>query len=670
MVGSSSCAGKRPERGAVRQAPSAPGMHKSSKASQSRIHAKRGCATAKSSGTSSIESLKVSNWRTRRTDDSRDSHDSAKSGESRLTTLMEDRSEPWPVSSNIRFSSFKTCSVKKPSKPAKIPLSTLDDPEQSTGFRHGANSDRLRRCSYETQTSESSASGSSFEVIWRTQLLERDAGHPIDLVEVRRPSQNSSSLSSQSEGKCILTPASSGDDSVDEEFLRMISREHNVTPTESQGEQLMAALFAADLTPRKLGDSSTSTYVDVSQKYLLGSESSTSTTYSGENRNNSNKSTSRDSGLSLSGGSHHELNIFGKPDGDNELNMPICQATATVPPREGFQKLLDKLQTARPKHNLTPRGRDSGCETESLSRERYQQHPVKSAVQVEQRWPTHGTGRRSNTASDYAVEYLPVSAPFLKRDGSTNCGPFDSQDKNNSLNPKAREFLSFSREGSDVSAYHYSPKFNPSYEFSSKDEPADLQLPISATKDRITLGPVYHGPQSTPVSGIPELYQNQMRAHGLPPQGAEINPFAHLGLIPITGSGYKPSAAQTTGWPGPISLNSSALKETTDRQIKLPSQPIPPHPVLTSFPYLSMPLPLGLPETTTSATSAVVATTPRPVPKPKNPDPTNQQAYEAWVEWRKANEPGYAMACKLRQQRRAQRNNAQKAKPERNKKIE
>lgn len=46
---------------------------------------------------------------------------------------------------------------------------------------------------------------------------------------------------------------------------------------------------------------------------------------------------------------------------------------------------------------------------------------------------------------------------------------------------------------------------------------------------------------------------------------------------------------------------------------------------------------------------------PQPVPKPRRPDPGDQQAYEAWIEWRKANEPGYALECRLRQQRRAQR---------------
>ncbi|KAM0254060.1 hypothetical protein ACHAP5_000046 [Fusarium lateritium] len=46
---------------------------------------------------------------------------------------------------------------------------------------------------------------------------------------------------------------------------------------------------------------------------------------------------------------------------------------------------------------------------------------------------------------------------------------------------------------------------------------------------------------------------------------------------------------------------------------------------------------------------------PAPVSKPTNPDPIQQQKYEAYIEWRKLNEPGYALACKSRQQRRAQR---------------
>lgn len=41
------------------------------------------------------------------------------------------------------------------------------------------------------------------------------------------------------------------------------------------------------------------------------------------------------------------------------------------------------------------------------------------------------------------------------------------------------------------------------------------------------------------------------------------------------------------------------------------------------------------------------------VRRPRAPDATAQQVYEAHIEWRKANEPGYALKCKQRQSRRA-----------------
>ncbi|KZL76167.1 hypothetical protein CT0861_02885 [Colletotrichum tofieldiae] len=48
---------------------------------------------------------------------------------------------------------------------------------------------------------------------------------------------------------------------------------------------------------------------------------------------------------------------------------------------------------------------------------------------------------------------------------------------------------------------------------------------------------------------------------------------------------------------------------------------------------------------------------PRPTRKPRVPDAFGQQSYEAYIEWRKANEPGYALECKARQARRALRSN-------------
>ncbi|KAF3345203.1 hypothetical protein VdG2_06614 [Verticillium dahliae VDG2] len=49
------------------------------------------------------------------------------------------------------------------------------------------------------------------------------------------------------------------------------------------------------------------------------------------------------------------------------------------------------------------------------------------------------------------------------------------------------------------------------------------------------------------------------------------------------------------------------------------------------------------------------------VAKPKDSNTRSQMEYEAHIEWRKANEPGYALKCKERQQRRAIRNSQGKS---------
>ncbi|KAK1700372.1 hypothetical protein BDP55DRAFT_128989 [Colletotrichum godetiae] len=49
------------------------------------------------------------------------------------------------------------------------------------------------------------------------------------------------------------------------------------------------------------------------------------------------------------------------------------------------------------------------------------------------------------------------------------------------------------------------------------------------------------------------------------------------------------------------------------------------------------------------------AMAPRCAAKPRVPDTAGQQSYEAYIEWRKANEPGYALECKARQAKRALR---------------
>ncbi|AEO55904.1 hypothetical protein MYCTH_2300215 [Thermothelomyces thermophilus ATCC 42464] len=49
--------------------------------------------------------------------------------------------------------------------------------------------------------------------------------------------------------------------------------------------------------------------------------------------------------------------------------------------------------------------------------------------------------------------------------------------------------------------------------------------------------------------------------------------------------------------------------------------------------------------------------------KPRDHDPVKQQLYEAYLEWRKANEPGYHMKCKMRQANRVMRQYQQQQDP-------
>ncbi len=56
--------------------------------------------------------------------------------------------------------------------------------------------------------------------------------------------------------------------------------------------------------------------------------------------------------------------------------------------------------------------------------------------------------------------------------------------------------------------------------------------------------------------------------------------------------------------------------------------------------------------------------------KPRDRDPVKQQMYEAYLEWRKANEPGYHMKCKIRQAQRVVRQHQQQAQAQQQKKVQ
>jgi hypothetical protein len=72
---------------------------------------------------------------------------------------------------------------------------------------------------------------------------------------------------------------------------------------------------------------------------------------------------------------------------------------------------------------------------------------------------------------------------------------------------------------------------------------------------------------------------------------------------------------------------------------------------------------ITLPATDPPLMSTIPPAVPKPnfpvTQKPRDHDPLKQQQYEAYLEWRKMNEPGFAAQCKARQARRAARNGTQ-----------
>ncbi|PTB69747.1 hypothetical protein BBK36DRAFT_1138167 [Trichoderma citrinoviride] len=243
--------------------------------------------------------------------------------------------------------------------------------------------------------------------------------------------------------------------------------------------------------------------------------------------------------------------------------------------------------------------------------------------------------------------------------------PTEDPAKLKDLNPKAREFLSFVNQGPNSNngnalLYHPLPPL-----------PVDAAKPVadnSGQTDAVSL-PSLGLPNISPPPGL-----------GLP----NIAPSMGLGLLTGPTSqpqqplpyGFMPPAAPNTA-SDPMAFNSSMA----GRLVPLPMSAdpsgamlrpqavmqnmmgntstwgFPPAPTTNvTYPWMggsvnpcfNMP-PYLMPATTDAHHP------PQPVPKPRRPDPGDQQAYEAWIEWRKANEPGYALECRLRQQRRAQR---------------
>lgn len=240
------------------------------------------------------------------------------------------------------------------------------------------------------------------------------------------------------------------------------------------------------------------------------------------------------------------------------------------------------------------------------------------------------------------------------------------------FNPKAREFLSFSKQEPEIPEEFQHQKFRRlpladlfkkpgdeqpvqgSRNISSEDQP----LPAPHSFPQQPANPVPIPPDDVWKDVLSYLMQTPL---GMCPPLQPVLPNMYStwspGQVP---SMLMPVAMPGLGMPPPLGAGLPTAPSY------VPTGPPP------GLPANQIPSSYSAPEASNSGLSALPQPQPPSfgnistrcyVPKPRKPDPGDQLAYEAWIEWRKANEPGYALECKMRQKRRAQRMVVNKAKP-------
>lgn len=259
------------------------------------------------------------------------------------------------------------------------------------------------------------------------------------------------------------------------------------------------------------------------------------------------------------------------------------------------------------------------------------------------------------------------SGPWTNHTGSATAASSLS-----SFNPRAREFLSFSGKEAPVAEEYQHQKFRRLPIADLFKQSGQEPQPPDVAADATAPAPDQYIPSSytplQPEEPMPDLSHeawkaalyNLLQAGNNSPSlcpAPEVAPNLYAtwspgqvphSLMPLAMPTFSPIPASGSSFP-------SAAPAYVSGGLSPPSicPPMLPFPVPT--PQLS-----AAPISTQFGTNT--ANQPRYVPKPRKPDPTDQLAYEAWIEWRKAHEPGYALECKMRQKRRAQRTGTSKSK--------
>ncbi|PHH67726.1 hypothetical protein CDD82_1176 [Ophiocordyceps australis] len=347
-----------------------------------------------------------------------------------------------------------------------------------------------------------------------------------------------------------------------------------------------------------------------------------------------------------------------KPEGVAHDDKAEAQGTEKGQDKQrDFQKILDMLRRApcaasssgeaagRPGGKLRS---DSGYGTSSASE-------GDMARGIEHLLPGLGGGaRRCDTVSDTLVNY---NARRLSSRGMQDSrGSSNSENgttRGNSLNPKAREFLSFGTESQAGRGIGSSSDESGQEGGGGGSSRSDGR---GAGNHEATIGaiPFFFG------AGAPIIYPIDMSGGDLRPLVALpplVNVASVFGSAAGSGGAAQADEAQAArqaplgaaGWLGAFGRTSTPFHSLPAR-LHCPSLP------LGSMYGAPVPAAPSAPSPLTGGVGR-----PMPVPKPKMPDTSKQQAYEAYIEQRKAMEPGYAMECRLRQQRRAKRTHARPA---------
>ncbi|KAL3960697.1 hypothetical protein ACCO45_005814 [Purpureocillium lilacinum] len=278
--------------------------------------------------------------------------------------------------------------------------------------------------------------------------------------------------------------------------------------------------------------------------------------------------------------------------------------------------------------------------------------------------------RRELTVSDFVVPYGRAKSSTHQTERSSDSATSTaSSARNNSLNPKAREFLSFKqglrpsppRENQDSSQASGSLGLRGSQKDIARNSPGWTKVNLGAPKPVLTPEPLIRpydrvAPNQNPnLNRVPDVRNLvPIQPAGLPyPPGPGCDPL-HLPARCRSARRGAAGSARLVRWNQRLCQPQRGPEYLSgyDSGISLTSFSAPISDLAGS--------PSACCECLEPCSPPVPVSRPVPVPKPHFPSVSGQQAYEAYIEQRKATEPGYAMECRQRQQRRAKRNQAAK----------